>query len=374
MDGFRQDRIADEENFGKAAPEPDQTTAAPEVSLQPSMESVNFEPTVQNVELPQLQMKPRKKRWLIALMVFLALGVIGGTAWFVLANSGSSNEPGEVTDEGNEGKDSSSNKEVEAKPDPEDAIVELSLDDELVRQLYNHFNVNMNYEGFNTGGVPYGFMSSFSPLDKFYTENGGLSPNGLGADYMVAFSLQRFYYSSESRFCQNQHEFQFGDTKAWTAIYKAGESGCLDGEKVRKWIYDVFGKKVASDVFGMFENTDLIIAGEGYRYVADEDAFLNIASGAARQLISRCAYAAERDDTHIYISEMVGYVGPATYGAEYEVRKLDGTVLDSGESAENRSMLDFKEQLDKFKWTFVWNGENYVFEKLERVPPSSSSL
>lgn len=32
-----------------------------------------------------------------------------------------------------------------------------------------------------------------------------------------------------------------------------------------------------------------------------------------------------------------------------------------------RQLLDFQTDTDKFKWTFVWNGKNYIFKSLERI-------
>lgn len=58
-------------------------------------------------------------------------------------------------------------------------------------------------------------------------------------------------------------------------------------------------------------------------------------------------------------------------GRAYYILGSDGEPTDEylvmDDEINNNNIADYKDKFSKFKWTFVWNGENYIFEKLERV-------
>ena len=70
-----------------------------------------------------------------------------------------------------------------------DKIVQLSTDDELIQRLWGAFNSSIftDIDGLGSG---IGMMSSFPPLNKFYSEEGALSPDGLADIYKFAVAIQ----------------------------------------------------------------------------------------------------------------------------------------------------------------------------------------
>ena len=92
------------------------------------------------------------------------------------------------------------------------------------------------------------------------------------------------------------------------------------------------------------------------------------ADGATKRLISKALLKAERHNKNIYIYEAVGYVGCWLIGQNIcPATQVDGSAIIDGESITMENMHNFAHDFYNFKWAFRWNGDNYVFEKLEKV-------
>ena len=281
------------------------------------------------------QNKTKKKVGLVVSVVVLVLALVGGVAWFVLADNTSQNG----TDGNTIGETSDNQRREEKKPtdepEPKDEVVELSVNDELVQKLYQYFKHHIGY-------LTYGF----------YSEDGGLSGN-IDERLMTALAFSNmdlptiFLYKTE-------HDL-----------------GCYDARPVRDMINKIFGKQIDFyDGMGLLPGDYPL-----YVYSAVDDAFCLKGGFGSIVGVHHNLYKAEKDSTHIYLYVIGGRVD--TRGAEIEsdyygtVRPIDfndtNEFLYHPTGNDETDILEYANELGHFKWTFVWNGENYIFEKLERI-------
>lgn len=305
----------------------------------------------------------KKVRLIVSVVVLLLALVISGVTWCVLANKapqGGTNEDmaGQPSESGNE----DDNENPASEPGPKDEIVELNVDDELVQRLWGYFNAGLFP---NAAANSAGSASSFTPLDKFYSNEGALSSSGLADPYKFAIAIQNLavYGEKELEQCKGDY-FRWTDD---TGIEhpSTGMKACYSGDLIHSKIKEIFGTDIS---FEQFDNQVFIANGDGWKYSIKNDEIVDYVGGATRRLISRALLKAERNNNHIYIFEAVGYVGCWMMDQDIcPASKLDGTKIVGGENITVGNMREFADYFDKFKWTFVWNGENYVFERLERI-------
>lgn len=231
----------------------------------------------------------------------------------------------------------------EAKePDaPEDKIVALDVNDALVQRLYGNF--------VHVGG-------SYSSTLDFYTDknvqNGDVSKTMM-LDIALGNSGQR------GKDCRAEHYVESGSES-----YEVGEVfGCRDGEEAREKIQETFGVAI--------ELEDGDKTGEycgAWMYDAQNDEFYVPSLGCGGSCLyglTRELTGAEQDKNSIYLYE-------TAYGGTCQsLAYVDGTLIaevDDGEWMTDSDIDAYRDQLEKFKWTFTKNesGE-YVFTGLERV-------
>lgn len=369
MDDPEQKNTVDDGDSGSTtrnAPQFDNLAVAPEVSSQPVEETIEPAPIVPETKSLHLQ---KKKGWLVALAVFLVLGAIGGVAWFVIANSKdkSNGELEEASSVGDVDKNGDSDKEPESEHKPE--VVTLSLDDELVQKLWGYFNskfYSKEFLGITENGM--GVMSSFAPLNRFYSEEGALSPDGLADVYKFSVAIQAVnsYYDEEAESCKGDYDFLRWVDDTGREHSSVGAKNCYSGDTLRTKVRKIFGSEISLE---QFENQHLISSGEGWEYSVKNDEIVNRASGANRSPLARVLLKAEQDGTHVYIYEAVGYVGCWVDGADVcPARKLDGAEVVDGEKITWSNMRDFADRFDNFKWTFTKNADrDYIYSSLEQI-------
>lgn len=373
MDDSEQTKTVDEWGHDSATRDilqSNDTAVSPEALTQSAAEVSEPESMVSGGEPSQPQTRSKITYWLIALVAVFALGIVGGMAWLVFANGGRGDGPGEIADKSGEGENDNSGKEREPKPVPEQKLVMLSLDDELVQRLY---------EQFTNQRVWFGLLGDRDVSDSV---------------------LLNVAYSNVKRTpCRGAHDS--------VPTYHEEDDGasCYDGKAMRDKVYEIFGKTIEiKDGYGLS-----VWYCEGYTYDGLYDEFWHSGGGCSGTFtaLQRALTGAEKNNDGLYLYEVAAYSKIVAAGREddymdwsyqgpiearfYRLEEMSdqsGTWYQPGERIgglvltedqlplEGRLVTDnyaaiylreYESQLDKFKWTFVWNGENYVFEKLERV-------
>ena len=285
------------------------------------------------------QKKSKKGISLIILAVVLALTLVGGVVWFVLANNTSQDGTNEdVATQPSESENDDDNKNPADEPELKDEIIELSvktINDELVQKLYQYFKHHIGY-------LTYGF----------YSEDGGSSGN-IDERLMTALAFSNM------------------DLPAIFLYKKEHNLGCYDAHPVRDKIYEIFGKQID------FYDGMGLSAGEYplYVYSAVDDAFCLMGGFGSTIGVHHNLYKAEKDNNRIYLYVVGGRVDTrgeeiesGYYGTVYPIDFNDtNEFLYHPTGNDETDILEYASKLGRFKWTFVWNGENYIFEKLERI-------
>lgn len=354
MDNF--DRLGEPKLGNEDGPWPDNVTPTEELPSRLDTESSATMAQISTIRPLPGQGKSKKKVMLGIWAVVVVCALVGGVVWFMLANTTdiSDSVAGQISD----------NPKCEEKPANEltlkDEIIELSVDDELVQRIWGHFNAKCFSDA--TEGS-HSIMSSFPPLDKFYSSEGALSSTGLADSYKFAIAIQNLHASITKEPCRGNY-FQWVDSTG-IGHPSTGDRDCYSGDTMGTKIKEIFGSDIP---LKQFDEQIFISCGEGYKYSAVYDEIVDYASGATRRLISKSLLKAERNNNRIYVYEAVGYVGCWMIGQDTcSASKLDGTEIIDSENMTVGDMRKFADYFDKFKWTFLWNGENYIFEKLERV-------
>lgn len=295
---------------------------------------------------------------LVITVVVLALAAVAGYAGAQLLKrdkGGNNASSGMVEDD-----------EAGETTPPETEIEELSVDDEVVKRLWGQFNTKI----IGPENMPdhVGLMSSFEPLNEFYTVNGALSVDGLSDKYKFAIALQSLDdYSGESTsLCRGNYDHLHWVDEQGVDHPSTEMKLCLSGDTVRSKVEEIFGDPILLD---QFDGWSMMVAGEGWLYSLENDEAVPLASGATFRPIIRALIEAEQDDDNIYIYEVVGYVGCWIAGQEAcSASRLDGSLIPGGENINVENIRDYADQFDTFKWTFTKNeAGNYVFAGLERL-------
>lgn len=293
------------------------------------------------MEMPQtpapeplrVQKKFKEKTGLVIGATALVFTLVGGAVWFMLANNISPNNTDEdVADQPSESQGDDHKKPTD-EPAPKNEVSELSVDDKLVQKLYEYFRNHINYLTFD-----------------LYSESGGLSGN-IDERMMAALAFDNLSLPS-------------------IFIHKTEQDlGCYDARPVREKAYEIFGKRIELyDGMGLLAGSYPL-----YVYSKDDDAFCLMGGFGSMLGIHHNLYRAEKTGNSISLYVVAAIVDTRGAGQEEDFYGMV-SGLGSDErypyhpnSSENTDIMEYADKLDKFKWTFVWNGENYVFERLERI-------
>lgn len=296
----------------------------------------------------------KTKRSLMVLVLLLVLTVAAVAVWWFWGH-----REEEQRQDGSTG-------QVETGPSeeqkPETELVELSVDDELVQRLYGQFE-----------GIFYGvpFLSLYG--DDIFTDFYSDSPITNRQMWAVAM-LNTKEVNPNGVLQPEQCEVSsriFGEDLERQVLVD-----CYPVEEIQANAKKIFGREIDLDEF---RGRDGQMFGTGiYIYSEEHEAFLQ-ASGAGTYWTDflRGLYKAEKDAEHVYLYEVVviernlldeDYY-EQTGGMRMEYLNVERDPLWPSDELEltKENLIEHKDKLDKFKWAFVWNGENYVFEKLEKI-------
>lgn len=284
----------------------------------------------------------KTKRSLMVLVLLLVLTVAAVAVWWFWGH-----REEEQRQDGSTG-------QVETGPSeeqkPEAQPVELSVDDELVQRLFDEFSP---------------VTSPWDNQTAFYTKaiSGNLDRQAV---MDIAFSNVRATNGSMPAECKGSYSFDTDTSEPWMAEY------CYSGEELRQEISKLFG------LYYTFTENDTLSQVCPYNYNAINDEFYQttICGGMFPAGVIRELYKAEKDENRIYLYELATYWSQARDDCSEVCRLSDGgwdaeieglTVEELNKAGKLSEYPEANEVFDKFKWTFVWNGENYVFEKLEKI-------
>lgn len=299
------------------------------------------------------QQKSRKKLIIGVVIGVLVLALIGVGVWLVLGRGeGVSDVPDELE---------TSRGGAEEKPEEDgdqevSGVVEVSVDDEVVRRVYNNFS---HAESAWDNGV------------LFYVEalRGSLSRDQMMK--MAFYKLQEERAqgddgSVEANYCKGEHPM--AGNEEWLA------TDCYSGQEMRDKIEELFG--IDDFIFAEGDEAATVCR---YPYDTENDEFYQTkwCGGAVSRFLIRKLLKAEKDEERLYLYEKAvfwsalsgeeGFYKLGENGWDVPVEELSwsepwfetvGEVIETPES---------DELVDQFKWTFRKDGENYVFESLEKV-------
>lgn len=299
--------------------------------------------------------KSKKKVGLIVSAVVLMLALVGGVMWFVPANNTSqSSTDRDVVGQPSESENKDDYENPADELEPKDEIIELSVDDELVQKLFNEFS---------SVAAPWSGQIAFyaQALDKNLNRQLVMNIAFLNVEEANGYTAAR---------CK-------GNYMSAVNGYQRTATSCYSGEEMRQEIVKLFGFDY------MFTENDKIVITQpcSWDYNITNDEFYEFDAGCGGVPLSglvRELYKAERDAARIYLYEMATYWSEesSSCGTKAVCRlgyggwnvKIDGLMSETIKQLEKLSEYPRANEIfDKFKWTFIWNGENYVFEKLERV-------
>lgn len=301
----------------------------------------------------------RGKKTLAVVIVIAVLLVIAGVATSIILG-GMRKSDGEGFGDSDKQEGNGENTAVVEKPEeePEEPeAVELSLDDEVVQELYKRFR------------------HAESPWDdgvQFYAEavKGDLSRDQIIKMAFYSLQTQRVEVengSEEINHCKGV--YYISGNEEWPAM------DCYSGEEMRSEITRLFG----FNDYAFVEDDEAATACR-YPYSTENDEFYQtkFCGGAASSAVSRKLYKAEKDDERLYLYEKAVFWSSRTGSEGFYRLGKDGWDVRIGELSWGEPWFELvtdvlddprsDELLDKFKWTFEKNGEgNYVFKGLERV-------
>lgn len=319
------------------------------------------------MEMPQMpvpeplrvQKKFKKKAGLVIGATTLVFTLVGGAVWFMLANTPAQNNPAgdDIAVRPSDNKNDDGEK-IGDDPAPEDEAIELSVDDALVRRLYAQFNV------------------------RYYAQDIWVRlVEGANDDTKIAFAIAS---QTATTVCKEKYGDLYGngeyDPNVFGEPWPVLGENCVSGNSVLDTIRTTFGTELK------LQNKQVArLHCSVFIYDEKNNEFIDMSTGCSGPLSSliRGLYAAEKSGNSLFLFETVTYRAPLAYidgsiagdnptpGIEYCLVEDDGSaskecILKDVE-INNNNIVQYKNQLSKFKWTFVWNGENYVFERLEQI-------
>ena len=326
--------------------------------------------------------KKSKSKWPWILVLVLVLAVAGAAMWYFWDHRGS--EDDEKIEPGT-GMDAEVEAGVGSGKDENDAleIEEVSLDDPEIVGLLQDFRFGVSIDNpfvMDGGSVRGGFYGADSPvlageMPELWKLAIAISNAGLNASM-----------SHVQETCKVNE-----DITTMAGTFVVGEMApCVSEEEVQRYAMEIFGERIDLENFDFDENYEVfqgrkVFAKTGglLEYSEANGGFFEIAVRGSGPGYILKEYAVTKDHNNIYIYTVVvrgfeqgcGVVWddesiPFTKCKIYDVN--GGVVESVGEfdtyEGAMGALLEYKDQLDRFKWTFRKNVEgNYVFESLERV-------
>lgn len=316
---------------------PDNITAIDQECSWSGAETPIVAPEISAAEPSKARTKSKKKVFVVALTIVLVLTLICGVVWLVASRNMSGDETvGGATGTIYENYGGEYG-EAAAEPGSKDEVVVLSMDDELVQRLYRQFDV--------TNGQAYLYP------DLFMNEYAKSTMAGVAAQNILP------------------------------------EQSDYDAELVKQKVKDIFGVDI------VFEDGDKVaVFSPGrsyYEYSAENDKihFVSVPSGGSGPNTAHGLYKAEKYGGKLFLYDVVANYTPCYYSDSDESKWAAGPfglslwlddwtcnpemlvdyIDDATGKMSQSDLIKNKDYFTKFKWTFTWNGENYIFEKLERV-------
>lgn len=316
---------------------------------------------------------------IFTLVVMLMIGV--GVAWLV-GSRGS----------GDNGEKAANSLEMPAisgsddERDEEQRVLEVSLEDDEIKRLVKYIET-----------VSYASMM-FSGMEGFYSDPGMMAGN-VPDKVMVDMAMSALSEYDEAtgkdlswglcRMSDDEEAIKIrykDDLPNWVGTEEwmrearfAYGRGCLEGNKIREKVREIFGKDIVltEDLKGVM-----------YEYDLEYDEFFEHMGGIGGvfPIVVHVLEKAETDGERIYIDEIA--VGSGEIETEQWGRALWGMgcredvgacesfytyaeigLPDGGSYDELRGFIvDNQERFNGFRWIFVKNEEgNYVFERVEKV-------
>lgn len=300
-------------------------------------------------DLKKANAKGRKT--LVVVIILAVVLIIAGIAVSVILG-GRDKDGNNDKQEGN-GENAAVVEKPEEADESEAELVELSLDDEVVKRVYGNFQ---------------GIFREFTGWWSFYID-GGVRDGKIDQAKMLKLAGANVWGSP----CIGNYEYTSGGRV---------ENECASGEAVRQKVAEMFGEHlelVSNDKLHSF-------CGDGMVYDVTNDEFYQSGIGCGgyyTDKLVRVLEEAEKEGDRMYIYERVaifsdsleyfrigdeGILGEKI--GEYTVP--DYSTFQGPEDynvwlEKNRNSLTL-EYGDEFKWTFRLDEEgNYVFEGLEKV-------
>lgn len=307
------------------------------------VEYKEVEPAEEERKEPQRETVEKKTNaGLITLVVVLALALaaaVGRGVWQMVQNGRQEAETG--TDTGPE-KDEDDKHEGEGEGAK---VEEVALDDPVVQRLYEQF---APLSSLYWGGA------------DFYVDHDAKSGNPSKKQMLLIA-----YANAKSSECKVSH---------WSLLgYDAASDGCYEGKEIIRKVQEIFGKDITLNA------EDTIGYGCGWSYDDVNDEFYSQGQGCGGMYpwVLRGLYHAERDDERIYLYEVAAvtpcneslfcYIGEDEVVSDRPIDFLDEFNTSNPEPTITE-MIEHKDKLDKFKWTFKKNADGeYVFAGLERL-------
>lgn len=370
--------------------EPSNPTMAPKLQ-----ETLQDTQSAQNVALKPVRKPKKSHKKLIIIMAILAIVVAGtgGVIWCLLTRSSGDDTLPSANEIDESGGGASTSADAVEKLEP-GSVTELDINSDLVQRLYNNMIASTMT---NIGPIIY---SNERMMAGDFTENEMKiwAINALSdAAGERGNDFERF--RSETR-CQTNvptgtYQKYFGRMDEYN-VYGKPEFGCYTGTAVQTKVKETFGidinfvegETLAHNFCGVF------------LYSAQTDEFYTMAEcgGVGQPFPLQVPYRAEKVDDKVYVyvaaAWMVFY--ELTDGGNLGFEGYRYKILTDNEYLENTKNFsrdcgyadtlirrygdlywtstqyeeipaEYWQEWDKYRWEFVWNGENYVYSKVEKI-------
>ena len=191
----------------------------------------------------------------------------------------------------------------------------------------------------------YGYFKDIpiSPyFEDFYTENGILS-NSLSDLYMLSIAANNL----EANQCKGK--------------YDEYVTRCFEKEKILSKTEEIFGKNLN------VQNGEEIYPGfASYTYSSKNSEFYHSGDGATDGEYIKNMYDYKIENNKVYIYEVVAV---AITGFDNDIYlDLSGNEISLPKGTDNENIIEYKDKLEKFKWTFVKdNNDNYIFDNVKKI-------
>ena len=289
----------------------------------------------------------KSKIMLIVVLIVMALAVIGGVVVLILAPWKEEAEPlsGDYMDD-LEGKSDEVVDEVEAINGITE-VEKLDIDSALVQDLFNRFGGEVMVLGSGTDiyDLPFGAI--------------------VGDETMLGVVMQKMNdearnttnYGLDS--CKVTHYYSDGHI-----LVEKGVMSCFSGERVRLEARRIFGREIE------IEPGQIRYSGDMWNYDEDADEIYLEGGLTGSGELYRALYGAEKVNNRVYLYEAVVMSHFLFVDSDERQQLRFSDQADVGLDVEltPENMVQYKDILDRYKWTFVDDGTgNYIFEGIERL-------